>query len=73
MLNVEPLDEFVREIGDFIYTKITEANVQGNVQVEVEAKLGFLRDRRSRERLLLPTMTETSKLIFLMHQNYLSS
>ena len=61
ILNVEPLDEFIREVADFIWTKIMEANVQGNVQVEVEARLGILRDRRTRERLLLPSMNETSR------------
>jgi hypothetical protein len=63
ILNVEPLDEFIKEIADFIWTKIYEANVSGNTQVEVEAKLGIIRDRRTGERIALPTMSEISQFV----------
>ena len=62
ILGVEPMDEFIREVADFIYHMIgmRPRDIPGAV-VEVEAKIGILRDRLSGNRLNLPVLTETSK------------
>ena len=55
------MDEFIREVADFIYHMIgmRPRDVPG-ATVEVEAKIGILRDRLSGNRLNLPVLTETS-------------
>ncbi|KII90780.1 hypothetical protein PLICRDRAFT_106409 [Plicaturopsis crispa FD-325 SS-3] len=59
ILGVEPLDEFIREVADFIHHMInTRPDLKG-AQVEVEAKVGVLRDRQSGKRLELPLRVET--------------
>jgi len=59
ILGVEPLDEFIKEIADFIHHMIvTRPDIAG--QVEVEAKVGVLRERGSGQRLALPVLVETS-------------
>ena len=57
------MDEFIREVADFIYHMIgmRPRDLPG-AMVEVEAKIGILRDRLSGNRLNLPVLTETSKL-----------
>ena len=62
ILGVEPVDEFIREVADFIYHMIgmRPRDLPG-AMVEVEAKIGILRDRLSGNRLNLPVLTETSK------------
>ncbi|KAH8085402.1 mRNA capping enzyme [Cristinia sonorae] len=58
ILGVEPLDEFIREIADFVHHMIyTRPDVRGTV--EVEAKLGVLRDRHTGERVQYPVLVET--------------
>ncbi|KAI0357345.1 mRNA capping enzyme [Trametes cingulata] len=59
ILGVEPLDEFIREVADFIHHHINTRpqGLQGNV--EVEAKIGILRDRETGQRLQLPVLVET--------------
>jgi len=54
------VDEFIREVADFIYHMIgmRPREVPG-ATVEVEAKIGILRDRLSGNRLNLPVLTET--------------
>ncbi|KAI6047550.1 CYTH-like domain-containing protein [Pisolithus marmoratus] len=60
ILGVEPLDEFIREIADFVHHMIiSRPNVGPDARVEVEAKLGVLRDKTSKERLMLPVLVET--------------
>jgi len=60
ILGVEPMDEFIREVADFIYHMIgmLPRDTPG-ATVEVEAKIGILRDRLSGNRLNLPVLTET--------------
>lgn len=62
ILGVEPVDEFIREVADFIYHMIgmRPRDLPG-AMVEVEAKIGILRDRLSGNRLNLPVLTETSE------------
>lgn len=62
ILGVEPMDEFIREVADFIYHMIgmRPRDLPG-ATVEVEAKIGILRDRLSGNRLNLPVLTETSQ------------
>ncbi|TFK40867.1 mRNA capping enzyme [Crucibulum laeve] len=59
ILGVEPLDEFIKEIADFIHHMIVTRpeHIQGNI--EVEAKVGILRDRAGGHRLSLPVLVET--------------
>ena len=63
ILGVEPLDEFIREIADFIHHMImTRPDVgTADAKVEVEMKVGILRDRVSGARLKLPVLVETSQ------------
>jgi polynucleotide 5'-triphosphatase len=58
ILGVEPLDEFIKEIADFIHHQIT-MRPEGPGHVEVEAKVGILRDKMSGQRLALPVLVET--------------
>ena len=59
IIGVEPLDEFIREIADFVHHMIT-TRPEGPGLVEVEAKVGVLRDKMSGQRLQLPVLVETS-------------
>ncbi|KAG2342159.1 mRNA triphosphatase CET1 [Suillus weaverae] len=59
ILGVEPLDEFIREIADFVHHMIVTRPIHPDAKVEVEAKLGILRDRTSGQRLMLPVLVET--------------
>jgi polynucleotide 5'-triphosphatase len=62
ILGVEPLDEFIKEVADFVHFMIsTRPEPSLNAQVEVEAKIGVLRDRLSGQRLMLPVLVETSE------------
>ena len=60
ILGVEPLDEFIREVADFVHHLISTrpADLQG--EIEVEAKIGVLRERGTGNRLQLPILVETS-------------
>lgn len=60
ILGVEPLDEFIREVADFIHYQISTRPQDLTGAVEVEAKVGILRDRDTGKRLQLPVLTETS-------------
>ncbi|KAL4069903.1 CYTH-like domain-containing protein [Scleroderma yunnanense] len=60
ILGVEPLDEFIREIADFVHHMIvTRPNHGPDARVEVEAKVGILKDKTSNRRLVLPVLVET--------------
>lgn len=70
ILGVEPLDEFIKEIADFVHHMIVNRpDVAGTV--EVEAKIGVLRDKASGQRLSLPVLVESSTYdpvsFFLVH------
>ncbi|KAJ7600875.1 mRNA triphosphatase CET1 [Mycena floridula] len=57
ILGVEPLDEFIKEVADFVHHMImTRPDLPGSV--EVEAKVGILKDRGG-QRLALPILVET--------------
>jgi polynucleotide 5'-triphosphatase len=59
ILGTEPLDEFILDIADFIHQMImTRPPEQG--KIEVEAKIGVLKDRVHGQRLVLPVRVETS-------------
>lgn len=61
ILGVEPLDEFIKEVADFVHHMImTRGQEIPNAKVEVEAKIGVLRERSSGQRLSLPVLVETS-------------
>lgn len=62
ILNVEPLDEFIREVADFIHHMISQRPKDLEGSVEVEAKVGLLVDKHTGMRLQLPVLTETSEL-----------
>ncbi|KAF8195400.1 CYTH-like domain-containing protein [Pholiota molesta] len=59
ILGVEPLDEFIKEIADFVHHMIVTRPDHPNGKVEVEAKVGVMRDRSSGQRLGLPVLVET--------------
>ncbi|KAF5360375.1 hypothetical protein D9756_004919 [Leucocoprinus leucothites] len=60
ILGVEPLDEFVKEVADFVYHMITVVSPNYPPgKIEVEAKVGILRDKQSGRRLELPVLVET--------------
>ena len=62
ILGVEPLDEFIKTIADWVHQLIGSVadNLEGG-QVEVEAKLGVMKDKQGDDRLVLPVLTETSE------------
>lgn len=62
ILGVEPLDEFIREVADFIHHLITTQPPDLQGDIEVEAKIGVLRDRGTGNRLQLPVLVETSMI-----------
>lgn len=64
ILGVEPLDEFIKEIADFVHHMIKTRPDHPNGKVEVEAKIGVLRDRNTAQRLALPVLVETSTCHF---------
>jgi len=60
ILGVEPLDEFVREVADFVHHMVMSRSQEiPNAKVEVEAKIGVLRERAG-QRFALPVLVETS-------------
>ena len=70
ILGVEPLDEFIRDIADFVHHMIiTRPDFGGaDAKVEVEAKVGILRDNMSGRRLALPVRVETSQYAFFIYR-----
>ena len=60
ILGVEPLDEFMREVADFIHHLITTRPPGLQGEIEVEAKIGVIKDRGTGNRLQLPVLVETS-------------
>jgi hypothetical protein len=61
ILGVEPLDEFIREIADFVHYTIANRPPDLQGKVEVEAKVGLLRNRDTNQRLDLPILVESSE------------
>jgi len=59
ILGVEPLDEFIKEVADFIHHMIMTRPDYPGAKIEVEAKIGVLRDRTTGQRLALPVCVET--------------
>ncbi|KAF8583353.1 mRNA triphosphatase CET1 [Ramaria rubella] len=55
ILNVEPVDEFIREVADFVHRLVANRTEH----IEVEAKIGVLRDG-SGQRIRLPIGVETT-------------
>jgi hypothetical protein len=64
---VEPIDEFIREVADFVHHTITTRPAELQGDIEVEAKIGILRDRGTGNRLQLPVLVETSTVIVTRH------
>jgi mRNA capping enzyme, beta chain len=62
ILGVEPLDEFIREVADFIHHLIITRPADLKGEIEVEAKIGVLKDRVTGNRLQLPILVETSMI-----------
>ncbi|KDQ09861.1 hypothetical protein BOTBODRAFT_36676 [Botryobasidium botryosum FD-172 SS1] len=54
IINAEPLDEFMREVADWILQ-----HTRGRQNIEIEAKVGLLIDTRTRARLHIPVQVET--------------
>jgi hypothetical protein len=66
ILGVEPMDEFIKEIADFVHHMVmSHSQEMSNAKVEVEAKIGVLRERASGQRLALPVLVETSTSLSL--------
>ncbi|RPD62857.1 mRNA triphosphatase CET1 [Lentinus tigrinus ALCF2SS1-6] len=59
IIGVEPLDEFIREIADFIHYHISQRPQEPGGVIEVEAKIGVLRDLAGGQRLQLPVLVES--------------
>jgi polynucleotide 5'-triphosphatase len=68
ILGVEPLDEFIREVADFVHHLIATRPPELQGDIEVEAKIGVLRDRGTGSRLQLPVLVETSMIIVGSHR-----
>jgi len=65
ILGVEPLDEFIKEVADFVHHMIMNRPDIPTGKVEVEAKVGVLKDRMTGQRLQLPVLVETSEFLFI--------
>jgi polynucleotide 5'-triphosphatase len=63
ILGVEPLDEFIKEIADFVHHMIQTRPDLPGASVEVEAKVGVLRDKVTGLRIAPPVLVETSMYI----------
>lgn len=72
ILGVEPLDEFIKEIADFVHHMIMTRPDYPTGKVEVEAKIGVLRDRASGQRFALPVLVETSNVSHSFYHRFLS-
>ncbi|KAK7048250.1 mRNA-capping enzyme subunit beta [Favolaschia claudopus] len=59
ILGVEPMDEFIKEIADWTHYTIMQRPPDLQGKVEVEAKVGLLRDKQTHERLKFPVLVET--------------
>ncbi|KAF9257491.1 mRNA triphosphatase CET1 [Marasmius fiardii PR-910] len=62
ILGVEPMDEFIKEIADFVHHMIVSnrpTELPSAATVEVEAKIGVLKDKMTGQRLNLPVLIET--------------
>ena len=70
IIGVEPLDEFIREIADFIHYHIGQRPQEPGGMIEVEAKIGVLRDRAGGQRLQLPILVESSACYWLSSPEY---
>lgn len=62
ILGVEPLDEFIKEIADFVHHMIVTRPEHLEGLVEVEAKVGVLREPRSGARIHVPVLVESGEL-----------
>lgn len=61
ILGVEPQDEFILVIADFIHEMIQNRPQDlPNAKIEVEAKIGVVRERQGTHRIMLPVISETS-------------
>ncbi|KAI0056172.1 hypothetical protein BV25DRAFT_1921181 [Artomyces pyxidatus] len=58
ILGFEPLDEFIREVADFVLHTINARPPDLQGLVEVEAKTGVLRGKQSGRRLALPVLSK---------------
>lgn len=63
ILGVEPTDEFILEIADWIHSLIMSRPAGLDGQIEVEAKLGVLKYKDANARLKHPIRVETSTSI----------
>lgn len=61
ILGVEPLDEFIKEVADFVHHMISTKPEHLGGTVEVEAKVGLLKDPQTGQRLDLPVLVESSE------------
>ncbi|RDX39606.1 mRNA triphosphatase CET1 [Lentinus brumalis] len=59
IIGVEPLDEFIREVADFIHYHISQRPQDTGGVIEVEAKIGLLKERAGGQRLQLPVLVES--------------
>jgi polynucleotide 5'-triphosphatase len=67
ILGVEPLDEFIREVADFVHHSIITRPLDLQGEIEVEAKIGVLKERGTGNRLYLPVLVETSMVTVALH------
>lgn len=67
MLGGEPLDEFIREVADFVHRSIITRPPDLQGEIEVEAKIGVLKDKGIGNRLQLPVLVETSMVTISLH------
>lgn len=73
-IGVEPIDEFIIEIADWIHNLVRSRPRGGPPGViEVEAKLGMLKYKSSEERVKFPVLTETSAFLIVLDLQLLNS
>ena len=59
-IGVEPVDEFILEIADWIHGLVTSRPPGTPGKIEVEAKLGLMKYHNGDTRIVFPVRTETS-------------
>ena len=70
IIGVEPTDEFILEIADWIHSLIKARPAGLDGQIDVEAKLGVLKYKDANTRLKHPVRVETSTFAaFCIHNN----
>ncbi|KAK9454955.1 CYTH-like domain-containing protein [Dipodascopsis uninucleata] len=57
--NLVPYEDLTRRVASWIYANVVEMPPEMQSQIEIEAKIGLINSKQTRQRLVLPVDTET--------------